>query len=315
MRYSLYIDRVFMMHFAVDVCLLFLTAKSGGIDCKKKRIFGAAAAGAGIVTAALAAPLPLGSGALRLALKLSCLAAGAAAQIWFAFSCRDKRTFRRAAMLYGACACIVGGALGAAKGLWGMAFSGTGLSPAAAGQAAALHGQAAVQRGNLTDSFAAAAFCAMAAVVGSRIVAAERRRSRSPLWKVSFCRNGRVFEGIGLLDSGNGLYDPYTGKPVCIIDPSEAGKLGLLDKNAPLRLIPYNCVGKSHGLMRAVIVDEMYLEKDGQEKRNGQAILAVSPEPLSASGSYQVILHPALLEEKKGANHDIKSSDAGKHAV
>lgn len=67
--------------------------------------------------------------------------------------------------------------------------------------------------------------------------------------------------------------------------------------------------------MRAVIVDEMYLEKDGQEKRNGQVILAVSPEPLSASGSYQVILHPALLEEKKGANHDIKSSDAGKHAV
>lgn len=297
MRYSLYIDRVFMMHFAADVCLLYLTAKSGGIDCQKKRIFGAAAAGAGIVTAALAAPLPLGGGALQLALKLSCLAAGAAAQVWFAFSCRDKRAFRRAATLYGACACVVGGAFGAAKGLWGMTFSG------------------AVQRENLTDSFAAAAFCAMAAVVGSRIVAAERRRSRSPLWKVSFCRNGRAFEGTGLLDSGNGLYDPYTGRPVCIIDPSEAGKLGLLDKNAPLRLIPYNCVGKSHGLMRAVIVDEMYLEKDGQEKRNGQVILAVSPEPLSASGSYQVILHPALLEEKKGANHDIKSSDAGKHAV
>ena len=82
-----------------------------------------------------------------------------------------------------------------------------------------------------------AVFCAIAGGIGSRIIAAERRRSRSPLWKVSFCRNGRAFEGTGLLDSGNGLYDPYTGKPVCIIDPSEAGKLGLLDKNAPLRLI------------------------------------------------------------------------------
>ena len=314
MRYSLYIDRVFMMHFAVDVCLLFLTAKSGGMDCSKKRIFGAAAAGAGIVTAALAMPLPLGSRALRLALKLSCLAAGAAAQVWFAFSCRNKRAFRRAAMLYGACACVVGGVFGAVKGLWDMAFSGTGMWTAA-GQVSDLYGQAVMQRGNLTDGFATAVFCAIAGGIGSRIVAAERRRSRSPLWKVSFCRNGRAFEGTGLLDSGNGLYDPYTGKPVCIIDPSEAGKLGLLDKNMPLRLIPYNCVGKSHGLMRAVIVDEMYLEKDGQEKRNGQVILAVSPEPLSASGSYQVILHPALLEEKKGANHDIKSSDAGKHAV
>ena len=131
MRYSLYIDRVFIMHFAVDVCLLFLTAKSGGMDCSKKRIFGAAAAGAGIVTAALAMPLPLGSGALRLALKLSCLAAGAAAQVWFAFSCRNKRAFRRAAMLYGACACVVGGVFGAVKGLWDMAFSGTGMWTAA----------------------------------------------------------------------------------------------------------------------------------------------------------------------------------------
>lgn len=217
-------------------------------------------------------------------------------------------------MLYGACACVVGGVFGAVKGLWDMAFSGTGMWTAA-GQVSDLYGQAVMQRGNLTDGFATAVFCAIAGGIGSRIVAAERRRSRSPLWKVSFCRNGRAFEGTGLLDSGNGLYDPYTGKPVCIIDPSEAGKLGLLDKNMPLRLIPYNCVGKSHGLMRAVIVDEMYLEKDGQEKRNGQVILAVSPEPLSASGSYQVILHPALLEEKKGANHDIKSSDAGKHAV
>ena len=33
------------------------------------------------------------------------------------------------------------------------------------------------------------------------------------------------------------------------------------------------------------------------------------------SGGYQMILHPALLEEKKGADHDIKSSDAGKSAV
>lgn len=40
--------------------------------------------------------------------------------------------------------------------------------------------------------------------------------------------------------------------------------------------------------------------------------VAVRPGRLSRSGGYQMILHPALLEEKKGADHDIKSSDAGK---
>ena len=69
-----------------------------------------------------------------------------------------------------------------------------------------------------------------------------------------------------------------------------------------------------------IMVDEMcirdrYLRKDGQEKKIADVTVAVGPGRLSRSGGYQMILHPALLEEKKGADHDIKSSDAGKSAV
>lgn len=304
MRYSLYIDRIFMTHFAINLSLLFLTAKSGGIDCKKRRIFGAAAAGAALLTAALAIPVPgLGRG-MRLAVKGLCLTAFALLQIWFAFECRNGKAFRRAAMICGACICVMGGTLGTAGGLW-----------EAFGQASVSAGKAAAQRKGLPDCLGTSAFCMTAAYAGWRVIAAQRRRSRSPLWKVTFLEAGERIVETGLLDSGNGLYDPYNRNPVCIIDPAEAKRLGIFEKNAPLRLIPYRCVGKKHGLLRAVIVDEMYLEKEGQEKRIGQVTLAVSPEPLSASGAYQVILHPALLEEKKGANHDLKSSDAGKHAV
>lgn len=301
MCYSLYIDRIFLMHFAVNLCLLFLTAKSGGLDCRKKRIFGAAAAGAGIVTAAMALPMPFGSRTQRLGMKLVCLAAGAGVQIFFAFSCRNQKIFRRAALLYGACACIMGGALGAAKGLQKVLAVGKKQS---SGTETAVFGW-----------FSVSLFCIMTAYAGWRMISSEKRRSRSPLWKVSFCRNGNFFSGTGLLDSGNGLYDPYTKMPVCLIEQAEAERLGIFEENMPVKLIPYHCVGKKHGLLRAVTVDEMYLEKEGQEKRIGQVTLAVSPEPLSASGAYRVILHPALLEEKKGANHDLKSSDAGKHAV
>ena len=62
-------------------------------------------------------------------------------------------------------------------------------------------------------------------------------------------------------------------------------------------------------------VSELYLRKDGQEKKIADVTVAVGPGRLSRSGGYQMILHPALLEEKKGADHDIKSSDAGKSAV
>lgn len=286
MRYSLYIDRIFMMHLTVNLCLLFLTAKSGGMDCRKGRIFGAAAAGAAILTAALALPVPVQERKLCLIVKGACLAVGVFVQLWIAFRCRNGKMLGRAAMLYGACSCMTGGILGAV-----------------------------MQIKKLSEALPVSLLCIAAAAAGLLMIASERRRSRSPLWKVSFGRNGKRFAGTGLLDSGNGLYDPYTGRPVCILDPSEAARLGLSDKNEPLHLIPYHCVGKSHGLMRAVIADEMYLEKQGQEKRIGQVTIAISPEPLSASGAYQILLHPALLEEKKGANHDLKSSDAGKHAV
>lgn len=286
MRYSLYIDRIFVTHLTVNLCLLFLTAKSGGMDCRKGRIFRAAAAGAAMMTAALALPVPVQERELRLILKGIWLAAGVFAQLWIAFRCRNGKMLGRAVMLYGACSCMTGGILGAV-----------------------------MQIKKLSGSWAVSLLCIGAAYAGFLVIVSERRRSRSPLWKVSFCRNGDIFSETGLLDSGNGLYDPYTKMPVCIIDPAEAERLGIFEKDAPLRLIPYHCVGKRNGLMRAVTVDGMYLEKEGQEKRVGQVTLAVSPEPLAASGAYRVILHPALLEEKKGANHDLKSSDAGKHAV
>ena len=95
MRYSLYIDRIFVTHLTVNLCLLFLTAKSGGMDCRKGRIFRAAAAGAAMMTAALALPVPVQERELRLILKGIWLAAGVFAQLWIAFRCRNGKMLGR----------------------------------------------------------------------------------------------------------------------------------------------------------------------------------------------------------------------------
>ena len=92
------------------------------------------------------------------------------------------------------------------------------------------------------------------------------------------------------------------------MDEETAKKLGISTEKA-VRLIPYHSIGRAHGLLRAVTVSELYLRKDGQEKKIADVTVAVGPGRLSRSGGYQMILHPALLEEKKGADHDIKSSD------
>jgi hypothetical protein len=157
-------------------------------------------------------------------------------------------------------------------------------------------------------------WCAIVVWYGAKLLDRERRRQNHPIWKVSFFWKTKFFSGSALMDSGNSLKDPYTGRPVCVLDEETAKKLGISTEKA-VRLIPYHSIGRAHGLLRAVTVSELYLRKDGQEKKIADVTVAVGPGRLSRSGGYQMILHPALLEEKKGADHDIKSSDAGKSAV
>ena len=157
-------------------------------------------------------------------------------------------------------------------------------------------------------------WCAIVVWYGAKLLERERMRQKHPIWKVSFFWKTKFFSGSALMDSGNSLKDPYTGRPVCILDEETAKKLGISTEKA-VRLIPYHSIGRDHGLLRAVTVSELYLRKDGQEKKIADVTVAVGPGRLSRSGGYQMILHPALLEEKKGADHDIKSSDAGKSAV
>ncbi|MDO4292909.1 MAG: sigma-E processing peptidase SpoIIGA [Eubacteriales bacterium] len=281
MKYSLYIDRIFFLHFFLNFWLLLLTARLGGLDVRLRRLIWSAGEGALWFVLMLAAPL---------AGKALLLPGGSLAVLWLAFGFRRLRSFARAAALYAACACVLGGAVGAAQGLTGL-------------------------WGKTADLLTVLFWSGLAAGYGIRLIARERRRQRSPLWQVRLRQGQRRAECIALADSGNSLCDPFTGGPVCLADAELAEKLGLLRDPEKVRLIPYHSVGKRHGLLRAVTLEEMYVEKEGQEKRMRQVTVAVSPQPLSAAGRYRLLLHPTLLEEQKGANHDIESSNAGKNAV
>ena len=88
-----------------------------------------------------------------------------------------------------------------------------------------------------------------------------------------------------------------------------------MEKPEQFRIIPYHSVGKQRGLLQAAAVEEVRLYRAGQERVRKRVLIAVSEERLSQSGRWQMLLHPAILEEEKGEDHDIESSDAGKDAV
>lgn len=294
MRYEVYADRIFFLHFGMNFLLLVLTALLGGCRTGWKRMAKTAASGSLFFVCVLL--LPLGSSRTARAVKTALLALGTLAELAAAFGVQKRGSGRaagridisvtaEAAGLYIAAACALGGALTAVRNT-GKHMSDV-LMPAAA-----------------------------AAAGGAWMIAACRRRQKDPFWTARIRVGEKSCRVTAFVDSGNSLFDPVSKRPVCIVQREVSEQLGLLERPERFRLIPYHSIGRQHGLLQAAPAEEIYLQKGGQKLKRDKVLLAVSDQPLSRSGRYQMLLHPALLEEKKGADkHDIEGSDAGKDAV
>lgn len=98
---------------------------------------------------------------------------------------------------------------------------------------------------------------------------------------------------MALCDTGNSLIEPMTKKPVSVIEQCRLNAFA--GRNMKYLMVPYNSVGKSHGLMRAFIAD--CLEVNGKTIEN--AIIGIHEGKLSQNRKYEMILHPDILENKE----------------
>lgn len=111
-----------------------------------------------------------------------------------------------------------------------------------------------------------------------------------------------------LVDTGNTLTDPVSGRPVMVAegerakelfprdhrpgpgdlrDPTSAlPRLGTGEWSRRFRLLPYRSVGVERGLLLAVRVDELELNGRGR----GPVLVALSPTPVSDGGGYQALI-------------------------
>lgn len=115
------------------------------------------------------------------------------------------------------------------------------------------------------------------------------------LYETVLTIHGRRIAACGLMDTGNHLYDPITHKPVSIAEAGFLKKyLEEMDREK-IRAIPFQSIGKENGIIFAVMIDAIEL-KGGPENPDVQPLVALYDRPLSADGSYQLILHPDLLK-------------------
>lgn len=146
------------------------------------------------------------------------------------------------------------------------------------------------------------------------------------LCRVTLMRKGKEMTVTALLDSGNSLVEPISGKPVCVVESSVQEQLWGSD-TAGFRAIPYHSIGKQNGIMWGYPLETLTIHVDGMKLCLKEVYLAVSNETISERGStggaeIKMIINPELLKEGRGRRerqnvrrNDFESSNTGKNAI
>lgn len=154
----------------------------------------------------------------------------------------------------------------------------------------------------LLTSSAAIVFLCLFCIKAKRVLQ-ERIREEKYLYQVTLLHQGCEVTVRGLLDTGNGLTDPISRKPVVILQKSAALKLlrgKNISKQSGYRLIPYESIGTKKGILEAFYLDELRAVKRGSAKEDeefvrARVLCAVYEEDYSTNGGYEMILSPLLL--------------------
>lgn len=126
----------------------------------------------------------------------------------------------------------------------------------------------------------------------------ERKNRRECLCKVTLIQKGNRVTVWALLDSGNSLIEPISGKPVAVIEKDLALKLWGEEPHL-YRAIPYHSIGKKRGILKGYLLQEMQIETEGVVKICKEAYVAVCEEYITED-HIKMILNPVFLngEEK-----------------
>ena len=122
--------------------------------------------------------------------------------------------------------------------------------------------------------------------------------------RVKIYRYGKAVELTALIDTGNMLCDPLSGRKVLIAEAEMLSPLfafciedilkeGFKPEVLPegFRLIPYNSIGKKDGLLVAFVPDLVEIDS----KKANNIITAVFDGVLSSSGDYNALIGPNML--------------------
>lgn len=143
-----------------------------------------------------------------------------------------------------------------------------------------------------TEDWAVCGIGALCAMLISYTCERGRKSAQESSCRATLMSGDKRVTVEALLDSGNGLVEPISGKSVSVIN-REVYLALWGEGERPFRVIPYHSVGKDHGIMRGYLVTGLELEIGGVTKRLSDVYVAVNEE----SGKVAMIINPAVLNE------------------
>ncbi|WP_434309320.1 sigma-E processing peptidase SpoIIGA [Hominifimenecus sp. rT4P-3] len=251
MRYTVYLDLLFLVNFTMDLWILLLEKKLLRLSATGLRLAIGAGLGSGWICLLVLAPLPP-----LLEQTASFLVAAVGIQ-WVTFSIHNGKTLAKSVVVF-----------------YFFAFLFGGIFSAVAERTGGIPASLLVCGGSLIG---------FGLFLGISWIQERRNPSLIPVeltWK------GVTLKLKGLVDTGNVLYTK-DGKPVHVLDASAASPWKCFSLDGVI-WVPFRSVGKENGVLPAIVADTICL---GEERVISGPIVAFSKYPVSENNRYQILIH------------------------
>lgn len=137
---------------------------------------------------------------------------------------------------------------------------------------------------------------------------------------LTVCFGEQTVAARALVDTGNHLRDPFSQRPVIIMEygilkpflPAEVNfilhpgreqdfkALSQLIRGTPwetrFRILPFHSLGTKQGFLPGIVAEQVYLEVDNVTVYHSNVVIGIYHGLLSSDRQYQALLHPELLE-------------------
>lgn len=123
----------------------------------------------------------------------------------------------------------------------------------------------------------------------------NRQKARNHFCEVVLAGDTEPITVLGLVDTGNGLMDPVSGKEAAVLEEEVWKKMTWAKREEKYKAIPFHSIGTSHGILEGYEVNRIVVKTQSLTRELHEVPVAVYKGRLSVKGEYRMILPTGWL--------------------